>query len=159
MHAQPANIRACTHTRTHTAEISLTHRDVTGANSAHQLCYACTNSDMIRRAHTHAAEIPLTHRDVSDTIIITTGRGRGGSVPDFPPYRADNTLVLLMAVGRLGMLSESLVGEKGYPAFTPVCVVEKATCPGVCVCMIGCVGHIFLTSCCVRMAAPTLVCM
>lgn len=78
-----------------------------------------------------AALIPVTHRALSDTIIISTGRGKGGAVPNLPVYDKDHTLVLLMAVGRISSLADMLVKEKAYPTDVPVAVIENATCPGV----------------------------
>lgn len=74
-----------------------------------------------------AAGIPLTHRGVADQVLITTGRGRGGAVPDMPPYSPTRTTIFLMAAERLAQLARDLVA-RGYPATTPVAVVERATC-------------------------------
>lgn len=74
-----------------------------------------------------AAGIPVTHRGAANQVLFSTGQGRGGSFPDLPPYSSSRTLVLLMAVGRIPLLYGDLCEARGYPADTPVCVVEKAT--------------------------------
>jgi uroporphyrin-III C-methyltransferase len=74
-----------------------------------------------------AAGIPVTHRGYANQLLITTGQGRGGSVPDLPPYDSNRTLVMLMGVGRIPTLREDLVGGKGYPDDTPVAIIERST--------------------------------
>ena len=75
------------------------------------------------------AGIPLTHRGVSNRVTICTGYGRKESVPRLPKYDSMQSVVFLMAVGRLRDLMGRLV-EAGYPAETPVGVVERAGCEG-----------------------------
>ncbi|KAK5114629.1 hypothetical protein LTR62_002201 [Meristemomyces frigidus] len=77
------------------------------------------------------AGIPATHRGVSDQILICTGTGRKGASPDAPAYLANQTVVFLMALHRLGDLVESLVhhATDPYPATTPCAVIERASCP------------------------------
>ena len=75
-----------------------------------------------------AAGVPLTHRGVADKVLITTGFGRDGSEPDLPTFQSQTTLVMLMGVGRLGLVAETLVASKQFPPDHPVLVVEKATC-------------------------------
>lgn len=75
------------------------------------------------------ANIPLTHRGVSNSVLISTGYGRDATVVDIPPYAADRTVVLLMAVGRIAEIASNMT-TAGYPKSTPVAIVEKATTPG-----------------------------
>ena len=72
------------------------------------------------------AGIPVTHRGSASSVLITTGMGRGGEFPPLPPYDAERTLVLLMAVKRLPALADDL-GRVGYPLDVPVAIVERAT--------------------------------
>lgn len=60
---------------------------------------------------------------------MCTGYGREGTSPDLIQYHKEQTIVFLMAVGRLKELCERLVAKAGYPIDTPVAVVEKAGCP------------------------------
>jgi siroheme synthase-like protein len=71
------------------------------------------------------AGIPTTHRGAADQILVTTGRGEAGAMPDLPPYVEKRTLIVLMGLGRLKALCELCV-ERGYPKKTPVAVIEKA---------------------------------
>ena len=74
------------------------------------------------------AGIPLTHRGVSNQVLISTGYGRDGSRVDVPPFSEDRTIVLLMAVGRIGEIAESMM-KRGYKRNTPVAIIERATTP------------------------------
>ena len=76
-----------------------------------------------------AAGIPVTMRGVSDQVIITTGRGTKGSMPDLPDYGSSRTLVVLMAVGRASDLKAILVDQKQYPQECPLAWIENANCP------------------------------
>ena len=76
-----------------------------------------------------AANIPLTHRGVANQVLISTGYGRNLSVVDLPMYAAERTIVLLMAVGRIGEIASNMTTYLGYPVDTPVCIIEKATTP------------------------------
>jgi uroporphyrin-III C-methyltransferase len=76
------------------------------------------------------AAIPCTHRNVADQILICTGTGRKGAVPDPPEYVPSRTVIFLMALHRLPSLVESLFSiEKSYPQDTPCAVLERASCP------------------------------
>jgi len=46
-----------------------------------------------------SANIPITHRGIANQVVICTGYGQNGVTVDVPEYRADRTVVLLMAVG------------------------------------------------------------
>merc|ERR1712100_23 len=50
--------------------------------------------------------IPVTHRGVSNQVVMCTGYGREGTSPDLIQYHKEQTIVFLMAVGRLRELSE-----------------------------------------------------
>jgi len=73
--------------------------------------------------------IPVTHRGIANQVVMCTGYGREGTSPDLIQYHAEQTLVFLMAVGRLRELCLRLQEKAGYPADTPVGIVEKAGCP------------------------------
>lgn len=75
-----------------------------------------------------AASIPLTHRGVSNQVLISTGYGRDGGRVSIPPFAEDRTIVLLMAVGRIGEIAQSMM-EQGYLRQTPVAIIERATTP------------------------------
>ncbi|KAI8975997.1 tetrapyrrole methylase [Pilobolus umbonatus] len=74
------------------------------------------------------AKIPVTFRGVSDQVIITTGRGTKGSMPDLPQFGSTQTLVVLMAVGRASELKQVLL-ERHYPKDIPICWIENSNCP------------------------------
>lgn len=73
--------------------------------------------------------IPVTHRGVSNQVVMCTGYGRNGTSPDLLKYHPEQTVVFLMAVGRLQDLCQNLITMAGYPSQTPVAIVEKAGCP------------------------------
>ena len=60
---------------------------------------------------------------------MCTGYGREGTSPDLIQYHKEQTVVFLMAVGRLRELCDRLVKLAGYPTDTPVGIIEKAGCP------------------------------
>lgn len=60
---------------------------------------------------------------------MCTGYGRNGTSPDLIQYHKEQTIVFLMAVGRLQELCERLITLAGYPSKTPVAIVERAGCP------------------------------
>jgi len=74
-----------------------------------------------------SAGIPLTHRGVSSQVLISTGYGKNSSYVDIPEYHVDRTIVLLMAVGRIGEITNNMTTTMGYPIDTPVAIIEKAT--------------------------------
>ncbi|KAL7471043.1 hypothetical protein ACHAXS_011315 [Conticribra weissflogii] len=75
------------------------------------------------------ASIPVTHRGISNQVVMCTGYGRNNTSPDLIRYHKEQTVVFLMAVGRLRELCRNLVSLAGYPTDTPVAIVEKAGCP------------------------------
>jgi siroheme synthase len=60
---------------------------------------------------------------------MCTGYGRDGTSPDLIQYHKEQTIVFLMAVGRLKELCERLISKAAYPPETPVGVIERAGCP------------------------------
>jgi len=83
------------------------------------------------------AGVPPTHRDVADRVMVCTGRGKQGAVPDVPAYNPSQTVVFLMSLNRLSSLVETLTEEKTseasdrklWPAETPCAIIERASCP------------------------------
>jgi siroheme synthase len=73
--------------------------------------------------------IPVTHRGVANQVVMCTGYGREGTSPDLIQYHEEQTVVFLMAVGRLRELCHRLITLAGYPSDTPVGIVEQAGCP------------------------------
>jgi siroheme synthase len=60
---------------------------------------------------------------------MCTGYGREGTSPDLIQYHKEQTIVFLMAVGRLRELCERLCDQAKYPMDTPVGIIENAGCP------------------------------
>ncbi|CAB9506012.1 Siroheme synthase [Seminavis robusta] len=73
--------------------------------------------------------IPVTHRGVAQQVVMCTGYGREGTSPDLIQYHKQQTVVFLMAVGRLKELCGRLINMANYPPETPVAIVERAGCP------------------------------
>ena len=77
-----------------------------------------------------AAGIPVTHRGVAHEFTVVSGHVAPGdprSLVDWEALaRLRGTLVLLMAVERLGAIAETLV-RHGRPADTPVALVQEGT--------------------------------
>lgn len=73
--------------------------------------------------------IPVTHRGVANQVVMCTGYGRNGTSPDLIQYHKEQTIVFLMAVGRLRVLCERLINMAGYPSTTPVGIIQDAGCP------------------------------
>jgi uroporphyrin-III C-methyltransferase len=76
-----------------------------------------------------AAGIPLTHRGVASSFAVITGHHAGDPEAGPPEWASADTIVALMAVGRLGELVEELL-RCGRPADTPAALIERATLPG-----------------------------
>jgi uroporphyrin-III C-methyltransferase/precorrin-2 dehydrogenase/sirohydrochlorin ferrochelatase len=74
--------------------------------------------------------VPVSHRGVAHEIVVVSGHVRPGdprSLVDWEALaRLRGTLVLLMAVERIGLFAEVLI-EGGRPADTPVAVVQDGT--------------------------------
>jgi len=75
------------------------------------------------------ASIPVTHRGISNQVVMCTGYGRNNTSPDLIQYHKEQTVVFLMAVGRLRALCHNLCEKARYPIETPVAIVERAGCP------------------------------
>ncbi len=73
--------------------------------------------------------IPVTHRGISNQVVMCTGYGKEYTSPDLIRYHPEQTVVFLMAVGRLRMLCNNLVELANYPRDTPVAIIERAGCP------------------------------
>jgi uroporphyrin-III C-methyltransferase len=76
-----------------------------------------------------AAFVPVTHRGVADTVTLASGRGADGGEPDYDALVAGGgTIVLFMALARLGQVAEGLI-RAGLGPRTPACVVSRGTLP------------------------------
>lgn len=75
------------------------------------------------------SNIPATHREVADQVLICTGTGRRGALPNLPAFVETRTTVFLMALHRIVDLIPHLVAEKSWPSDLPVAIVERASCP------------------------------
>ncbi|CAG8643970.1 6997_t:CDS:1, partial [Dentiscutata heterogama] len=75
-----------------------------------------------------AADVPVTHRGLSDQVLIITGQGTKGRLPELPKYHEMRTTVVLMAVGKANELSKELL-DKGYPENLPSVFVENGNRP------------------------------
>jgi len=77
-----------------------------------------------------AAGVPVTHRDVARSFaVITASTAHGDGTPDLGPVSAAvDTLVLLMAAGRLPEICAALVAA-GRPLDEPAALVMWATTP------------------------------
>lgn len=74
------------------------------------------------------SHIPATHRDVADQVLICTGTGRRGALPNLPDYVESRTTVFLMALHRIVELVPHMIA-RGWLADLPVAIVERALCP------------------------------
>jgi uroporphyrin-III C-methyltransferase len=77
-----------------------------------------------------AAGVPVTHRDVARSFaVITASTAHGDGTPDLGPVsEAVDTLVLLMAAGRLAEICAALT-DAGRPSDEPAALVMWATTP------------------------------
>ena len=76
---------------------------------------------------TALAGIPGTHRGVADQLVICTGTGRRGALPELPGFSKSKTVVLLMALHRIDEMVVAL-GKVGWGDDVPCAVVERASC-------------------------------
>ncbi|KAL6937395.1 hypothetical protein ACO0RG_003900 [Hanseniaspora osmophila] len=74
------------------------------------------------------ANIPATQRDVADQVLILTGTGRKGVLPEYPPYVANRTTIFLMALHRAEVLQDALINGKHWDPNVPVAIIERASC-------------------------------
>ncbi len=76
------------------------------------------------------ADVPVSHRGVAHEIVVVSGHVAPGdprSLVDWPALgRLRGTLVLLMAVERIGAFARALL-DGGRPGDTPVAVVQDGT--------------------------------
>ncbi|CEP60712.1 uroporphyrinogen-III C-methyltransferase LALA0_S01e17238g [Lachancea lanzarotensis] len=77
---------------------------------------------------TVVAKIPATQRDVADQVLICTGTGRKGALPQIPEYVSTRTTVFLMALHRSDVLVEALL-HQGWDPEVPAAIIERASCP------------------------------
>ncbi len=76
-----------------------------------------------------AALVPVTHRGVADSVTIASGRAADGGEPDYDSLVAGaGTIVIFMALARLGRVAEGLI-RAGLRADTPAVVVSRGTLP------------------------------
>ncbi|KAK6461827.1 methionine metabolism [Scheffersomyces coipomensis] len=75
------------------------------------------------------SQIPATHREVADQVLICTGTGRRGAVPNLPSFESSRTTVFLMALHRIVELIPKLINEKQWDPKLPVAIIERASCP------------------------------
>jgi uroporphyrin-III C-methyltransferase len=75
-----------------------------------------------------AANVPVTHRGLSDQVLIITGQGAQGKLPEIPQYHDMRTIVVLMAVGKANELSKEL-SYNNYPNDLPAVFVENSNRP------------------------------
>jgi len=75
------------------------------------------------------AGVPVTHRDLAASFAVVTASRTGGINPDLKRVAAAvDTLVLLMAAGRLREVCEALIAA-GRPGDDPALVVQWAATP------------------------------
>lgn len=74
------------------------------------------------------SNIPVTHREVSDQVLICTGTGRRGVLPNLPEFVKSRTTIFLMALHRITELIPQLIGINWDPNL-PVAIIERASCP------------------------------
>lgn len=76
------------------------------------------------------ADVPVSHRGVAHEVVVVSGHVAPGdprSLVDWPALgRLRGTLVLLMAVERIGAFAAALI-DGGRPSDTPVVVVQDGT--------------------------------
>jgi uroporphyrin-III C-methyltransferase/precorrin-2 dehydrogenase/sirohydrochlorin ferrochelatase len=76
------------------------------------------------------ADVPVSHRGIAHEIVVVSGHvgpDDPRSLVDWPALaRLRGTIVLLMAVERIGLFADALVAG-GRPAETPVAVVQDGT--------------------------------
>lgn len=76
-----------------------------------------------------AAGIPVTHRGVTDTVTLASGHSADGGEPDYERLaHAGGTIVLFMALARIGRVADGLV-RAGLDPATPAAVVSRGTLP------------------------------
>ena len=80
-----------------------------------------------------AANVPVTHRGVAHEVVVVSGHAAPDderSLVDWGALaRLRGTIVLMMAVQRIGAFTSALV-RGGRPGDTPVTVIADGTLPG-----------------------------
>ncbi|AQZ14876.1 MET1 (YKR069W) [Zygosaccharomyces parabailii] len=79
-------------------------------------------------ASTVVSRIPATQRNVADQVLVCTGTGRKGALPQIPEYVTSRTTIFLMALHRADVLVRELLNHQWDPK-VPVAIVERASCP------------------------------
>ncbi|EHN01417.1 Met1p [Saccharomyces cerevisiae x Saccharomyces kudriavzevii VIN7] len=79
-------------------------------------------------ACTVLAQIPATQRDIADQVLICTGTGRKGALPEIPEFVKSRTTVFLMALHRANVLITELL-KHGWDSDVPAAIVERGSCP------------------------------
>jgi uroporphyrin-III C-methyltransferase len=83
------------------------------------------------------AGISVTQRGAAESFIVCTGVGRKGKDVRLPGYEREKTVIMLMAVARMGPVVASLLhagkdsrrdGE-AYPSHVPIAIIERASMP------------------------------
>lgn len=75
------------------------------------------------------AGIPVTYRNVARSFAVVTGHTcDAGEEPDWAALSGLDTLVILMGLGRIGLITASLLRYGRAPA-TPVAVIQSASTP------------------------------
>ncbi len=78
------------------------------------------------------AGIPVTHRDLSSSVVIVTGHEDPEKTRASVDWEAlahgPDTIVVLMGLGNLAPITNSLIGA-GKPPHTPVALIQDATTP------------------------------
>lgn len=76
------------------------------------------------------AGVPVTHRGVAHEVVVVSGHvapGAPSSLVDWPALaKLRGTIVMLMAVDRIGAIADALL-DGGRPADTPAAVVQEGT--------------------------------
>lgn len=75
------------------------------------------------------ANIPATHRNVADQLLVCTGTGREGALPNLPEWVPTRTTVFLMALHRVQKVVDALEQVKGWDIDVPCAVIERSSCP------------------------------
>ncbi|CAR26687.1 hypothetical protein ZYGR_0H05100 [Zygosaccharomyces rouxii] len=78
-------------------------------------------------ASTVVARVPATQRDVADQVLVCTGTGRKGALPEAPEYVKSRTTVFLMALHRVDVLVQELLAHS-WDTEVPAAIVERASC-------------------------------